>query len=173
MGTSLLFLRLSYAESRKGLVGMALLQQNGYGPAGLANSVYVDPYGGSVARPARRISMSPESKRTRRRIARPPHDWTATTPHPSGNHLSTSGTWRKGYMERHNDGVAEFRDTVTSLLEETRPEPPPDNSVRLPTRSNRREISWVKLCWADPSCTRLPTNSIEYKMPCLCVYRPQ
>ena len=103
---------------------------NGYGPSGLANSVYADPYGGSVARPTRRISVSSGTTGARRRISPPPHDWTATMPHPSGNHLSASGTWRKGYTDRHVEGVADFHNTVNSLLHGTRPESPPDKSVR-------------------------------------------
>ena len=113
--------------------------RNGFGPAGLANSVYVDPYGPRPGthhghmhtRPWPQLDlMSPQTARTRR-IPLPPYDWTASAPHPSGNHLSSSGTWRKGNAERYGNGVADFQQSLSILLSSTRPEDPSDSSVRF------------------------------------------
>jgi hypothetical protein len=122
-----------------------LAPRMGYGPAGLANDIYGDPYswGSARAAPAPSALAAQEAPTTarRRRIPLPPHDPRACAPHPSGSHLGRSGTWRTGNSQRFELGVADARSSMASLFRGTEPEPPPDSSVTFPVQRSMLSLA--------------------------------
>ena len=106
----------------------AAAMRNSYGPPGEIERIYADPYGpyGPNSQASPRRSFLRSAHRTvaggRLRTACPPHDMTAALPHPSGHHLSRTGTWRSGDVTRQVEGVVTAQRSVQQLVGETMPD---------------------------------------------------
>lgn len=134
---------------------MSILSVEGYGPPGLPEREYTDIYG--PYGPNADSAQTPQYLRRRSegftkghrgqgtvsalsvtgRIPQPPHDMTAAQPHPSGHHLSFTGTWRTSGKDHQLSGMSTARDGVHRLLTHTMPEAAARPSVRTQITPDR------------------------------------